>query len=93
MYRIIDTRNTGKTNQLMQIAKENDAIFVCKNPEGMQVKAKAYGINGLQCISYYDFIHNFDPEITCYVVDELEQFINIIFSSGPALIGYTLSTE
>lgn len=77
----------------MTLAKENNAIFVCNNPYAMEIKAKAYGINGIQFISYNDFIHNYDPDITSYVVDELELFVNNIFSSGPKLIGYTLSKE
>lgn len=91
MIRIINDRGTGKTSQLMLIAKENNSIFVCSNPSAMKIKAQAYGIDDIQFISYYDFIHNYDPEIKTYVVDELEHFLHTIFSSGPDLIGYTLS--
>lgn len=93
MIRIIDERGTGKTSQLMLIAKENNAIFVCSNPSAMKAKARAYGIDGIDFVSYSDFIHSYDPDIQSYVVDELEEFINSIFSSGPQLIGYTLSKE
>ena len=91
MYRIIDERSSGKTSRLMLIAKEQDAIFVCNNPNAMKIKAEAYGIDGIKFISYIDFIHNYDPDITRYVVDELEIFVQYIFASGPQLIGYTLS--
>ena len=91
MYRIIDERGTGKTSRLMLIAKENNAVFVCSAPEAMQVKAKAYGIDNIKFKSYTDFIRDYDPDVKTYVVDELELFINNIFSSGPELIGYTLS--
>ena len=77
----------------MLIAKENNAIFVCSNPSAMKAKARAYGIDGIDFVSYSDFIHSYDPDIQSYVVDELEEFINSIFSSGPQLIGYTLSKE
>lgn len=93
MIRIIDNRGTGKTSQLMLIAKENNSIFVCSNPSAMKTKAQAYGIEGIEFSSYNDFIHNYDPEVQSYVVDELESFINSIFSTGPKLIGYTLSKE
>ena len=93
MYRIIDERGAGKTSRLMLIAKENNAIFVCSNPDAMRVKAKAYGIEGIEFKSYGDFIHDFDPDITTYVVDELETFIQQVFSFGPQLIGYTISKE
>lgn len=36
MFRIIGNRCTGKTYQLMQYAKDNDAIFVCSNPRSMR---------------------------------------------------------
>lgn len=93
MTRIIDKRGTGKTNRLMLLAKENNAVFVCSNPDAMKVKAQTYGINNIQFISYNNFIHNFDPEITNYVIDELEIFIQYIFTSGLSLIGYSLSIE
>lgn len=91
MYRIIDDRGSGKTSRLMLLAKENNAAFVCSNPDAMKVKAKAYGIEGINFISYHDFIHTYDPDITEYMVDELEAFVKCVFASGPNLIGYTLS--
>jgi len=36
----------------MLLAKEHDADFVCSNPRAMEQKAKAYGINGINFISY-----------------------------------------
>ncbi len=56
MFRIIGNRCTGKTYQLMQYAKDNDAIFVCSNPRSMRIKAEQYGIIGLNCISYSEFL-------------------------------------
>ena len=44
MIRVIDGRGSGKTSKLMEIAKENNAMFVCSNPQAMEVKARAYGI-------------------------------------------------
>ncbi len=93
MIRIINKKGTGKTNQLMQLAQEQNAIFVCSNPSAMAIKAKAYNIENIQFMSYEDFLHNYDPEIHSYVVDELETFIQTIFFNGPNLIGYTLSEE
>jgi hypothetical protein len=59
MYRIIDDRGTGKTSRLMLIAKENNALFVCSNPDAMRYKAKAYGIDGIEFISYGEFFHDY----------------------------------
>ena len=75
MYRIIDDRSTGKTSRLMLLAKENNAIFVCSNPEAMEWKAKQYGIDGIRFISYSQFVRDYDPDIKCYVIDELEGFV------------------
>ena len=92
MYRIIDNRSSGKTGRLMLIAKENKAIFVCKNPFAMAEKAKNYGLIGIDFMSYADFI-NLAPEKRFnqnYVIDELEDFVssqldNLHFT------GYTIS--
>lgn len=42
MHRIIEEIGTGKTRRLMEIAKAEDAIFVCFNPYGMRQKAERY---------------------------------------------------
>ena len=55
MYRIIDERGSGKTSRLMLLAKETGGVIVCSNPKGMAEKARAYGIQGIEFISYYDF--------------------------------------
>jgi hypothetical protein len=75
MIKIIDERGTGKTRKLMLAAKENDGILVCMHPERMREKAFAYGITGLNIISYHDFdISDYDTDKKCYI-DELEMFI------------------
>lgn len=90
MYRIIDERGAGKTSRLMLIAKEENAIFVCKNPNIMREKSYKYGITGIDFISYdefllYDFSNN-----RKVVIDDLEEFIKDTKRSCD-LIGYTLS--
>jgi hypothetical protein len=56
MYRIIDGRGTGKTSRLMLLAKENNGVIVCANPQKMREKAEVYGIIGLEFISYKEFM-------------------------------------
>ena len=90
MYRIIDDRGTGKTSRLMLLAKENNAAFVCSNPEAMEWKAKQYGIDGIKFVSYGQFVREYDPDIKNYVIDEMEAFVQRAIA-GPNLIGYTLS--
>lgn len=95
MYRIIEGRGTGKTSRLMLLAKENNAIFVCSNPNAMEYKAKQYGISGLRFISYGEFINHYNHyKNEKYVIDEFEVFVqSAFFFGGNQLVGYTLSLE
>lgn len=90
MYRIIDGRATGKTSRLMLIAKENNALFVCGNPNAMREKAYAYGVTGIDFMNYLDFIKE-QPDRE-FVIDELELFMKIFHPTGK-MIGYSLSEE
>lgn len=94
MYRIIDDRGTGKTSRLMLIAKENNALFVCSNPDAMRYKAKAYGIEDIEFISYSEFFHDYKGQRNVkYVIDELENFLRSTMFYSTELVGYTLSVE
>jgi len=88
MTRIIDGRGTGKTSELMSLAKDNNATFVCSNPYAMKYKADKYGVKGISFISYDEFstvLNNKEK----YVIDELENFMKAVFGSN--FIGYTIS--
>ena len=94
MYRIIEESGTGKTSRLMLLAKENDAVFVCNNPNAMEYKASKYGITGIHFISYGDFYtHRRDYENKKYVIDELEHFLDTCIFQNTELVGYTLTIE
>lgn len=88
MYRIIDDRGTGKTSRLMLLAKENSATFVCSNPRAMEYKAKQYGIDGLEFISYGEFN---DYGADRYIIDELDHYLTTTLGTG--LIGYSITNE
>lgn len=90
MYRIIDTRGSGKTSRLMLLAKENDGIFVCANPNAMKAKAKSYGLTGFDIISYYDYLnHDYPCDKPCFI-DELDIFVKAL---GKNFSGYSLSID
>ena len=89
MFRIIDKRGTGKTGRLMLLAKENEADFVCSNPRAMNYKAKQYDINGINFISYDDFINNGSNRR--FIIDELDIFLKSYLGEG--LIGYSITDE
>lgn len=88
MYRIMKSRSTGKTLQLMLLAKENKGILVCSNPPAMRQKAQAYGLTGFDIVSYRDYLEN-KYEEKCFI-DEIELFVKAI---GNDLSGYTASLE
>ena len=96
MFRIIDKRGSGKTSRLMLIAKEyENTLFVCGNPKAMEQKAHAYGITGIEFISYYDFLDVNKwrgTERRNVVIDEIEPFIRHL---NPCLdlIGYSISED
>ena len=89
MYRIIDSRGSGKTSRLMLLAKETGAAIACMNPNAMRQKAYSYGITGINFISYSDlFQGEYEGNV---MIDELEVFIQHYIDCK--LIGYSLSNE
>ena len=89
MYRIISGRSSGKTHQLMEFAKANNASIACSNPKAMSQKAYAYGITGVNFISYSDlFTTSYEGKV---VIDELETFVHNYIDTN--IIGYTLTNE
>ena len=90
MYRIIDNRGSGKTGRLMLLAKETNSAIACANPSAMQQKAYAYGIVGIDFISY-DQLYNSEYEGNV-MIDEIENYINHHLCSCK-FTGYTLSNE
>ena len=89
MYRIISGRSSGKTHQLMEFAKANNASIACSNPKAMSQKAYAYGFTGINFISYSDlFTTTYEGDA---MIDELETFVSNYI--GGKLVGYTLSNE
>ena len=92
MYRIIDGRSSGKTGRLMLLAKENNGILVCSNPDAMRYKSYSYGLVGFDIISYHDYIvHDYEDGKPIFI-DELEKFAQSI-SGLNKLEGYSLTNE
>ena len=90
MYRIIDSRSSGKTSRLMLLAKETGSVIACMNPSAMRQKAHAYGITGVQFISYSDlFTGEYDEDKV--MIDEMEIFVREYIDGR--LTGYTLSED
>ena len=90
MYRIIDSRCSGKTSRLMLLAKETGAKIACRNPIHMRQKAENYGITGIDFISYSELFGG-----KCLhdniLIDELEDFVSTYIDGK--FVGYTLTNE
>ena len=91
MFQIVDKRSSGKTSRLFLLAKENNGIVVCKNPSQMREKAYAYGIIGIDFISYQDYPKVMAANKTQPVyIDELSLFWKYC---DPNFAGYSESWE
>jgi hypothetical protein len=89
MYRIIDSRSSGKTSRLMLLAKETNSAIACSNPAAMRQKAYSYGITGIDFISYSDlFTGGWNDNV---LIDELEDFVKQYVDA--TITGYSLTNE
>lgn len=88
---ILGKRGSGKTKELMKIALKKDAIISCSNPIAMEKKARAYGLIGIDFISYWDFYNHRFPVGKKVLVDDLDIYVKTV--SNDALLGYSLTTE
>ena len=90
MYRIIDSRSSGKTSRLMLLAKENNSVIACLNPYAMREKALGYGITGLTIVSYEDILNKYNYYLRgrTVMIDEIESFVQ--YQLFTKLTGYTL---
>ena len=93
MYQVIGKRGSGKTINLITLAKENNAILVTCNPEYVFRKMYDLGITGIEVMSYGQFqagTYNFGRNKP-YIIDEIESYVK--FTSGKDLIAFSLSLE
>ena len=89
MYRIIDSRSSGKTSRLMLLAKETNSAIACYKPPAMRQKAYAFGITGIEFIPYSDLFNGYyDGNV---LIDELEHFVTEFIDAK--ITGYSLTNE
>lgn len=96
---VIGSRSIGKTRKIMEFAKEKNAIIICKNPAAMERKAAAYGIYGINFISYSDILMNVRTDYAGgaiypnenFVVDEVKDFMDYLLASN--CIGFTQTED
>ena len=83
---IIGDNSSGKTRKMLEEAKKNNTVVVCKNPSAMNIKAQNYGIFGLEIVGYEDNIK--DKKVA---IDELGDFLQYHF--GANLDSFTMTVE
>lgn len=91
MYRIIDGPGTGKTSRLLLLAKENGGVVVCVNPARAREKAYAYGLTGIDFLSYTEYIANSGQINAPIYIDDMDSFMCCLTRNN--LSGYTLSED
>ena len=91
MFIISGGRGTGKTKALLERAKAEGGIVVCRDPEKMRDRAHRYGIVGLDIVGYND-IYTVDSYTTSkpVYIHDINKFIE---HSIPCAKGYTLSID
>jgi len=83
MKKVIGGQGTGKTRELIELARQENAVIVCETPERMIDKIHGYGYVGITCISYADYLalgidRENAPAGKKYVVDDVEAMLYYI---------------
>ena len=60
---IVRENSSGKTRELLEFAKENNLIVICRDAIAMERKAQAYGIYGLNFFSYEEIVYLYDERL------------------------------
>lgn len=92
MYRILGKRGTGKTTNLITLAKENGATLVVADVDYAVQKMYQLGITGVDIVSYNQFYLNKQEYFTKpYMIDGIDGFVEAIISRK--LVGYSASID
>jgi hypothetical protein len=90
MNYIIGENSSGKTRKMLEEAKKNGAIVVCKNPYSMESKANCYEIYGLKFVKYEELASKItkDDKIA---IDEIGDFFKYCY--GATLDSFTMTVD
>jgi predicted ATP-dependent serine protease len=86
-------RGIGKTKLLLETAKAEGGVIVCRDPDLMRERAHKYGITGLNIISYEDvaiFKVAYPDKKNILYIHNINKFLETQFSS---VKGYSLSID
>lgn len=87
---IIGENSSGKTRRMLEEAKRNGSIVVCKNPNSMESKANCYGIFGLQFIGYEE-MDSYILNGSKIAIDEIGNFFEYCY--GAKLDSFTMTVD
>lgn len=87
---IIGGNSSGKTRKMLEETKKSGAVVVCKHPLHMQSKANAYGIYGIEFMSYEEF-YNGSADAKKIAIDEIGDFFEHCF--GMKLDAFTMTID
>ena len=86
MFTISGGRGTGKTKLLLETAKANNGVVVCRDPDAMRDRAHRYGITGLDIVGYGDVYLTGKP----VYIHDVNKFIE---HNMPEAAGYALNLD
>lgn len=89
MVKFIRGKDTGKTKELLKACAEVDGLFVCKHPERVDDKCRAYGLPLVRAIGY-EMLNLVDTENENIFIDEAGELLKYNY---PTLKGYSLTVE
>lgn len=92
---MVRARGTGKTKELFETAKQNDAIIITSNKKSLNVKAESYGYYNLKIIDYEDLVNSNYNLGTNFLVHNADSFLKWICKEhyNLNLIGFTATLE
>jgi len=78
MITIVNKRGTGKTQQLLEIARKKNAIILTQDKRAFRVKAHSYGYDDISILDYEDLEnddYNLDSPILIHNADKVLDYL------------------
>lgn len=95
MITIIGTRGSGKSKQLLEQARANNAIILTKDKRGFEVKKKSYGYEDIDILDYEDLENDNYDLARPILIHNVEAVIDYLFDRyyGLKPIGFSATKE
>lgn len=96
MKTIIRGRDSGKAKELLEYARENNALVVTENKRAFQVKANSLGYKDVTIVDYEDLSNtDFTNEFSSIVIHNADKWLEEVFANSFYLkvIGFSATEE